>query len=88
MVTAGGAVAAAGRIRRIAGHLLQADPQSIVLADGVARSASGETSIEDVAAVWYLRQTISSSLDEISSQVQSAMVLRMFASSVWHGSPS
>jgi aerobic carbon-monoxide dehydrogenase large subunit len=35
----------AGRIHRIAGHLLQADPQSIVLADGVARSAGGETSI-------------------------------------------
>jgi carbon-monoxide dehydrogenase large subunit len=61
IVTAGGAVAAAcdvlaGRIRRIAGHLLQADPQSIVLADGVARSAGGEINIKDVGAVWYLRR--------------------------------
>ena len=46
-VMAGGAVAAAcdvlaGRIRKIAGHLLQADPDSIVLADGKARAAGGE----------------------------------------------
>jgi carbon-monoxide dehydrogenase large subunit len=60
IVMAGGAVAAAcdvlaDRIRKIAGHLLQADPASIVLTDGVARGAGGEVSIKDVGAIWYLR---------------------------------
>jgi carbon-monoxide dehydrogenase large subunit len=59
-VMAGGAVAAAcdvlaGRLRKVAGHLLQADPDSIVLADGMARAASGEISIKDIGAAWYLR---------------------------------
>jgi carbon-monoxide dehydrogenase large subunit len=59
-VMAGGAVASAcdvlaGRIRKIAGHLLQADPESIVLADGMARAAAGEIAIKDIGAVWYLR---------------------------------
>ena len=59
-VMAGGAVAAAcdilaDRIRKIAGHLLQADPKTIVLADGMARAASGELSIKDIGAAWYLR---------------------------------
>ena len=59
-VMAGGAVAAAcellaGRIRKIAGHLLQADPDSIVLADGMARAAGGEIAIMDIGKVWYHR---------------------------------
>ena len=59
-VMAGGAVAAAcdvlaGRIRKIAGHLLQADPESIVLADGMARAAGGEIAIKDIGATWYSR---------------------------------
>ncbi len=60
IVTAGGAVAAAcdtlaARIRRIAGHLLQADPSSIVLGDGMARASVGEVSIKEVAEAWYHR---------------------------------
>jgi aerobic carbon-monoxide dehydrogenase large subunit len=60
VVMAGGAVATAcetlaGRIRKIAGHLLQADPESIVLADGMARAASGEIAIKDIGKVWYHR---------------------------------
>lgn len=59
-VMAGGAVAAAcdilaGRIRLIAGHLLQADPDSIVLAEGMARAAAGEISIKEIGAIWYRR---------------------------------
>jgi aerobic carbon-monoxide dehydrogenase large subunit len=59
-VMAGGAVgtaceALAHRVRKIAGHLLQADPGSIVLADGVAKSASGEISLKEIATVWYRR---------------------------------
>ncbi|MFI5012369.1 MAG: xanthine dehydrogenase family protein molybdopterin-binding subunit [Hyphomicrobiales bacterium] len=60
MVMAGGAVASAcealaGRVRRIAGHLLQADPDTIVLADGVARSARSEVSLGEIGRIWYLR---------------------------------
>jgi aerobic carbon-monoxide dehydrogenase large subunit len=60
IVMAGGAVGAAceilaGRIRKIAGHLLQADPASIALAEGMARSASGEVSLKEIGAVWYQR---------------------------------
>jgi len=61
IVMAGGAVAEAsaalaGRIRKIAGHLLQADPQSVVLSDGEARVAGGSAvSIEEVARTWYLK---------------------------------
>lgn len=59
-VMAGGAVATAcdvlaGRLRKIAGHLLQADPESIVLTDGMARSANGEVAIKDIGKVWYHR---------------------------------
>ncbi|MBI1201076.1 MAG: molybdopterin-dependent oxidoreductase [Rhodopseudomonas sp.] len=59
-VMAGGAVAAAcdvlaGRIRKIAGHLLQADPESVVLADGMARAAGSEIALKDIGAAWYLR---------------------------------
>lgn len=59
-VMAGGAVAAAcevlaTRICRIAGHLLQADPASVVLADGMARTAGGEVSLRQIGALWYLR---------------------------------
>ncbi|HUC51649.1 MAG TPA: xanthine dehydrogenase family protein molybdopterin-binding subunit [Xanthobacteraceae bacterium] len=60
IVMAGGAVAAAcdtlaARVRRIAGHLLQADPNTIVLAEGAARASGGEISIKDIAAAWYHR---------------------------------
>jgi len=60
IVMAGGAVAAAcetlaGRIRKIAGHLLQADPDTIVLADGMARAAAGEIAIKDIGKAWYHR---------------------------------
>jgi aerobic carbon-monoxide dehydrogenase large subunit len=60
IVTAGGAVAAAcdtlaARIRRIAGYLLQADPETIGLGEGVARASGGEISIKDIAAAWYHR---------------------------------
>lgn len=59
-VMAGGAVAAAcdilaGRIRKIAGHLLQADADSVVLADGMARAAAGEISIKEIGTIWYRR---------------------------------
>ncbi len=59
-VMAGGAVATACealgvRIRKIAGHLLQADPDTIVLADGMARAAAGEIAIKDIGRVWYHR---------------------------------
>ena len=60
IVMAGGAVAAAcetlaGRLRKIAGHLLQADPQTIQLSGGMARSSGGEVAIADIGKVWYLR---------------------------------
>jgi carbon-monoxide dehydrogenase large subunit len=59
-VMAGGAVAAAcdvlaERLRKIAGHLLQADPQNVVLADGMALAAGGEVSLRQIGALWYLR---------------------------------
>jgi len=60
IVMAGGAVAAAcetlaERLRKIAGHLLQADPQTVRLSDGMARAAGGEVSLKDIGAIWYLR---------------------------------
>ena len=60
IVMAGGAVAAAcdtlaGRLRTIAGHLLQADPVTIELSGGMARAANGELSIKDIGRVWYHR---------------------------------
>ena len=58
MVMAGGAVAAAsdilaGRISRIAAHLLQCQPEQITLADGLARGPAGEVSLAEVARLWY-----------------------------------
>ncbi|RAI03539.1 carbon monoxide dehydrogenase [Acuticoccus sediminis] len=58
-VMAGGAVGAAceklgERIRAIAGHLLQAEPDTVTLADGYARGPSGEVSLAEVARTWYL----------------------------------
>ena len=57
-VMAGGAVAAASaelgdRIRRIAGHLLQARPEDVILADDMARAGGGEVSVAEVARTWY-----------------------------------
>jgi carbon-monoxide dehydrogenase large subunit len=58
IVMAGGAVssasaAVADRIKRIAAHLLQADPTDVTLSEGMARAGSGEISIEEVAKTWY-----------------------------------
>lgn len=58
IVMAGGAVASAcatlgERIRRIAAHLMQADPAEVVLADGAARTGGSEVSVEEVARTWY-----------------------------------
>ena len=60
IVMAGGAVAAAcdvlaERVRKIAGHLLQADPASIRLGDGLAQAAGGAVSLKEIGASWYLR---------------------------------
>jgi carbon-monoxide dehydrogenase large subunit len=57
-VMAGGAVAAAadvlaGRVRAIAGSLLQCPPEAVTLADGLARGPSGEVSLKEVARLWY-----------------------------------
>ncbi|QQP92802.1 xanthine dehydrogenase family protein molybdopterin-binding subunit (plasmid) [Skermanella sp. TT6] len=59
IVMAGGAVAAASaklgdRIRHIAAHLLQAAPDDVVLADGVARAGAGEIPLREIARLWYL----------------------------------
>jgi aerobic carbon-monoxide dehydrogenase large subunit len=75
IVMAGGAVAAAcdtlaARVRRIAGHLLQVDPETIELADGVARSASGEVSLKEIATVWYRRpQDLPSDVDPAGLEI-------------------
>ena len=58
IVMAGGAVAAASaalaeRIRKIAGHLIQADPDRIILTDGVARAGESEVAIAEIARTWY-----------------------------------
>ncbi len=58
IVMAGGAVAAASatlgeRIRRIAAHLMQADPDDVTLADGMARAGSSEIPLAEVARTWY-----------------------------------
>ena len=58
IVMAGGAVAAAsdilaGRVRRIAGHLLQCSADDITLADGMAHGPIGEVSITEIAKLWY-----------------------------------
>ncbi|MGI9480691.1 MAG: xanthine dehydrogenase family protein molybdopterin-binding subunit [Hyphomicrobiaceae bacterium] len=57
-VMAGGAVGTASaaigdRVRAIAGHLLQAKPTDVVLADGKARAGDAEISLEEVAHTWY-----------------------------------
>ena len=58
IVMAGGAVGTAAaaigdRIRAIAGHLLQAKPDDIVLQGGFARAGDAEISLEEVAHTWY-----------------------------------
>lgn len=60
IVMAGGAVGTAceslgERIRKIAGHLLQADPADITLENGMASAGSSTISIEEVARTWYLK---------------------------------
>lgn len=60
IVMAGGAVGTAcaslgERIRKIAGHLLQADPDTIVLEGGMARAGNSMVSVEEVARTWYLK---------------------------------
>jgi carbon-monoxide dehydrogenase large subunit len=60
IVMAGGAVAAASaalatRIKTIAAHLMQADPEKVVLNDGKVRAGSSEISVEEVARTWYLK---------------------------------
>lgn len=60
MVMAGGAVAAAcealgDRIRKLAGHLLQADPADLVLRDGLVAGPRGEVSLREVGRLWYLK---------------------------------
>ncbi|GAB5378133.1 MAG: xanthine dehydrogenase family protein molybdopterin-binding subunit [Acuticoccus sp.] len=57
-VMAGGAVATAcaalgERIRTIAAHLLQAEPDAIVIADGTAQAGGASVSFHDVAHTWY-----------------------------------
>ena len=58
IVMAGGAVGTASaaigdRVRAIAGHLLQAKPDDIVLEGGFARAGDAEISLEEVAHTWY-----------------------------------
>ncbi len=58
IVMAGGAVAAAsdilaGRVCRIAAHLLQCQPADIMLADGMAHGPVGEVTIAEIARLWY-----------------------------------
>jgi carbon-monoxide dehydrogenase large subunit len=58
IVMAGGAVAAAsdilaGRVRRIAAHLLQCQASDITLADGMAHGPNGQVTIAEVSRLWY-----------------------------------
>jgi aerobic carbon-monoxide dehydrogenase large subunit len=75
IVMAGGAVGAACetlavRIRKIAAHLLQADANSIELADGFARGANGEVSLKDIGTTWYRRpQDLPSDVDPAGLEV-------------------
>lgn len=60
IVMAGGAVATASaalgeRIKKIAAHLLQTQPDKIQLEDGMAKSDSTEISITEIAKTWYLK---------------------------------
>ncbi|MBO0333130.1 xanthine dehydrogenase family protein molybdopterin-binding subunit [Sneathiella sp. CAU 1612] len=60
IVMAGGAVGSAcellgERIRKIAGHLMQADPADIKLEGGMASAGRSTISIEEVARTWYLK---------------------------------
>lgn len=57
-VMAGGAVAAActtlaERVKRIAAHLLQADPADVEIGDGLARAGSASVRLADVAYTFY-----------------------------------
>lgn len=58
IVMAGGAVATASaalaeRVRKIAAHLIQANPEDVILKDGMARAGGSEISIAEVARTWY-----------------------------------
>lgn len=58
IVMAGGAVAAASaalgeRVKRIAAHLMQADPAEVTLAEGMARAGGSEIPVAEVARTWY-----------------------------------
>ena len=60
MVMAGGAVSRSAaelavRIRHIAAHLMQADPQQVRLEDGEIRAGRAAISFSDVGRAWYLR---------------------------------
>ncbi len=60
MIMAGGATAEACkllavRIRQIGAGLLQVDPSSVRLEDGLVVSASGSVTLEEVGRTWYLR---------------------------------
>ncbi|WP_240722315.1 xanthine dehydrogenase family protein molybdopterin-binding subunit [Poseidonocella sp. HB161398] len=60
IVMAGGAVATAceelaERAKKIAGTLLQADPDAIVLGNGEARGPSGSVTLAEIGSVWYHR---------------------------------
>ena len=60
MIMAGGATAEACkllavRIRQIGAGLLQVDPSSVRLEDGLVVSASGSVTLQEVGRTWYLR---------------------------------
>ena len=69
IVMAGGAVGVATaevgeRVRAIAAHLLQAQPEDVVLVDGVARAGGAEVTLEEVAHTWYRKpQLLPSQVD-------------------------
>jgi carbon-monoxide dehydrogenase large subunit len=59
MIMAGGAVSSAaevlaGRIKRIAAHLLKCAPAEVQLAQAQLRGPAGAVSLRDVAGAWYL----------------------------------
>jgi aerobic carbon-monoxide dehydrogenase large subunit len=59
-IMSGGAVAAACeelavRVKRLGASLLQADPESVKLADGMVTSAGGRIPVAEVARTWYRR---------------------------------
>ncbi|MGD9922050.1 MAG: xanthine dehydrogenase family protein molybdopterin-binding subunit, partial [Pseudorhodoplanes sp.] len=60
IVMAGGAVSKSAqalkqRVEAIGAHLLQCSPQETRLVDGVVHGPRGQVSIQEVAAVWYLK---------------------------------